>query len=795
MDRTELRRWLPMLIALLAFGFLWRAMRVPEKNDGLKVTLDLHTSCADSFQVFWDDNAGSYTSDRSLPLLVAPNRDAQRITFILPNDVRHVQGLRIDMGTQAVRMDLAAIELQGPYHSVHLNAEEITNWFAPTHDLRAFELDSTDQVLRLTCIGDDPYFASNKDLTPLTSVALNSSRPVIEPFLLSVGIALIIGVLVRLLFSIRGRTSKGPAINFEKPARHQIFASAAIALAVLLIAKGIANNVNFRDRALVVDLELTATKEDNFQVFYANKPGGFSQGFYVNSPVQAAHDRQLLSFRMPSDTLFRFLRIDPGNKQDSLQIHSMTLRCNEQEKHFDAKQLYELFKPNEQVDKFTLLSSGISIHFSGNDPFLYSDLDIGEDVRSLWEASGNGPLPFWFGLLCSMAVFAGLVRNKKLGSLLNSDRPVELVTALLFCGLISLPLLSALLPIEPAIADTEKRPLAEEPLLRMHSLLDFPVKYTRYYSDHFGFRKLLFRWNSLFHTYVLRCSSMPDNVVFGKEGFLFLIKPGIEKFYRHQEVLNEAQMQRIAERLDHRKKWLADQGIDYYLFIPPLKATMYPEMLPDKYQKVDDRSELDDLKDYLSKHSTVQLIDMRDELRDAKKVRDIYYTTDIHWNPWGGFIGYRVLMRELLKLHPELGLPCQADDYIVQTDTNDNGDLALQIALNDKLTRVTPMMVPKDPFRAIPLPEEQLPASAFFKYKPMFYQGPDPQAPKLLMFRDSFAVYLMPYLNEHFSRIVYVWTPILIPDIIEKEKPDIVVQEIMEVFLTDLLEDKLTDPL
>ena len=142
MDRTELRRWLPMLIALLAFGFLWRAMRVPEKNDGLKVTLDLHTSCADSFQVFWDDNAGSYTSDRSLPLLVAPNRDAQRITFILPNDVRHVQGLRIDMGTQAVRMDLAAIELQGPYHSVHLNAEEITNWFAPTHDLRAFELDS-----------------------------------------------------------------------------------------------------------------------------------------------------------------------------------------------------------------------------------------------------------------------------------------------------------------------------------------------------------------------------------------------------------------------------------------------------------------------------------------------------------------------------------------------------------------------------------------------------------------------------------------------------------------------------
>ena len=105
------------------------------------------------------------------------------------------------------------------------------------------------------------------------------------------------------------------------------------------------------------------------------------------------------------------------------------------------------------------------------------------------------------------------------------------------------------------------------------------------------------------------------------------------------------------------------------------------------------------------------------------------------------------------------------------------------------------MMIPKVPFRAKALPEEVLPASAFFKYKPVFNMGPDPNAPKLLMFRDSFAVYLMPYLDEHFSRSVYVWTPILIPDIIEKEKPDIVVQEIMELFLPDLLEDKLTDPL
>ncbi|MBK8340774.1 MAG: hypothetical protein IPK99_12625 [Flavobacteriales bacterium] len=119
----------------------------------------------------------------------------------------------------------------------------------------------------------------------------------------------------------------------------------------------------------------------------------------------------------------------------------------------------------------------------------------------------------------------------------------------------------------------------------------------------------------------------------------------------------------------------------------------------------------------------------------------------------------------------------------------------MQLALNDLLTRVTPMMVPRDPFRARELAEETLAGSGFFKYRPVFKQGPDPQAPKLLMFRDSFAVYLIPYLSEHFSRSVYVWSPIFIPAIVESERPDIVVQELLEVFLKDLTHDNMREDL
>ncbi|HEX2616535.1 MAG TPA: hypothetical protein VHL57_03280, partial [Flavobacteriales bacterium] len=189
----------------------------------------------------------------------------------------------------------------------------------------------------------------------------------------------------------------------------------------------------------------------------------------------------------------------------------------------------------------------------------------------------------------------------------------------------------------------------------------------------------------------------------------------------------------------------------------------------------------------------VKMIDAREELIAGRQVRDTYFTTDIHWNPWGGYLGYKVLMDRMVQDHPELGLPCRPEDYGVEAIENDQGDLALQLALNDKLTRTIYMMLPKDAPRMKELPERGLPGEAFFKYRPVFTQGPDPQAPKLLMFRDSFAVYLIPYLGEHFREAVYVWSPMFIPDIVEKEKPDIVVQEVMELFLSDLLHDKVRD--
>ena len=53
----------------------------------------------------------------------------------------------------------------------------------------------------------------------------------------------------------------------------------------------------------------------------------------------------------------------------------------------------------------------------------------------------------------------------------------------------------------------------------------------------------------------------------------------------------------------------------------------------------------------------------------------------------------------------------------------------------------------------------------------------DKALPRAVMFRDSFAGRLMPYLSEHFSRIVYLWENDFDPEVVRQEHPQVVIQE------------------
>ena len=56
---------------------------------------------------------------------------------------------------------------------------------------------------------------------------------------------------------------------------------------------------------------------------------------------------------------------------------------------------------------------------------------------------------------------------------------------------------------------------------------------------------------------------------------------------------------------------------------------------------------------------------------------------------------------------------------------------------------------------------------------------PGSPLPRAVVFRDSFGSRLVPYLSEHFSRVVYLWQNDFDADVVRQEKPDVVIQEIV----------------
>jgi hypothetical protein len=197
---------------------------------------------------------------------------------------------------------------------------------------------------------------------------------------------------------------------------------------------------------------------------------------------------------------------------------------------------------------------------------------------------------------------------------------------------------------------------------------------------------------------------------------------------------------------------------------------------------------------YLKRHSKVPIVDVRGVLRDARKLRDVYYKNDTHWNPVGAWFGYCSLMDTLRRVEPGISPAAPFASFHIVDEINEQADLAQLMGLNDVFVRHSPLMISNDSLKARDGDPGSYAGSGFFKYPPVIKVVPGSKAPRILVFRDSFTVYMIPTLSEHFSRSTYVWTPIFIPEVVLEEKPDIVVHEVMELYVSDLLKDDLPLP-
>ncbi|MGD0390444.1 MAG: hypothetical protein ABSC42_15985 [Tepidisphaeraceae bacterium] len=355
------------------------------------------------------------------------------------------------------------------------------------------------------------------------------------------------------------------------------------------------------------------------------------------------------------------------------------------------------------------------------------------------------------------------------------------VLATLFLASLFLPLIGVFFHWDPAGGSNENRRLAERPSLprSFNDLTRYSERWLSFYRDHFGLRNTLIRAVAITRFHGLR-DEMDGNVVIGKDGWLFLRSDGDENFiaYRGLNPLSDDQLDAWQNLLEKRNVWLAAQGIPFLVVIPPDKETIYPEHLPPELTPVRPESRLDQLVNRLRQsHSPIHFLDLRPALLAAKPSGLLYHRTDTHWNDSGAFVGYREIIHAVQGLLPQWKIvPQTLDDFTVGPPGPEVGDLARMMDMPDQYPdRGFPLIRKK----FYPVPPELADTHSVIAID---NQDPklSPKLPRLVFYRDSFAIGLVPMLGPHFSRIVYAFQYSMDPALIQAEKPDLVIDEFLE---------------
>ena len=346
-----------------------------------------------------------------------------------------------------------------------------------------------------------------------------------------------------------------------------------------------------------------------------------------------------------------------------------------------------------------------------------------------------------------------------------------------------------------SVLESEKRLTTNFPKIDTNSIREYTIQFENYFNDQLQGQNKFTHLNNKLRYSLFSELSTSKLVHFGEDGWLFDISGTSKIVYENKNPYTINELKQITSLLQNRNNWLKKLGIKYYVVFPLMPHHFYNEYIGKKLFKYNTETQLHQVIKYLKANSDINIIDINTSMEMAKKTsnKDLYYKIDTHWNYYGAYIAYKAIIKNIQKDFVNLKNPIPDDEINWNMLYNEEGDLARLVSLDHTLLR-------KDYFPSninINNAKKNINnnTTGFVMSGPILtYESYDSLAPKMLMFRDSYANNLIPYLSWQFSRHTYVWSTLFYPKIILSEKPDIVITEMMESTISELLKEnpKLT---
>lgn len=345
---------------------------------------------------------------------------------------------------------------------------------------------------------------------------------------------------------------------------------------------------------------------------------------------------------------------------------------------------------------------------------------------------------------------------------------LKIVYMVLICAVLAAPLL--LMPFAEQ-SSAEKRKLSAFPeLVNDEGVnLAFTGEVDTWLSEHFPLRSQIISANNFLKA-TLFDTSDEEQVIVGEDGWLFFTDTLPDYF--GEDLLSDMRLDQLATTVSLMEEHVRASGADFVFTVAPNKNTVYPEYMPNRYLKTDSDTNLTRLTRLLG--DKAYFADLRAALSD--KSVQLYHAHDSHWNAYGALCGYRAIMTAASR---------QNDLFDTATYSWENtwrGDLA---------DMIFPALDMKDKQAEFDIDWTYEFTSNYHSEEDLLITTENEGGEgSLLMFRDSFANALLPFMAQTYktttlSRV----TPY---DLRETENYDTVVVEIVERNLSNVL---LTAPI
>jgi alginate O-acetyltransferase complex protein AlgJ len=269
--------------------------------------------------------------------------------------------------------------------------------------------------------------------------------------------------------------------------------------------------------------------------------------------------------------------------------------------------------------------------------------------------------------------------------------------------------------------------------------------------------------------------STTPSVIRGRDGWLFY---GAEesRYVSGAWTPSAADLAHIADAYAARGRWCRAHGVAYVFLVAPNKSTIAPDNAPSWYRPAAP-TPLDRLLPML-RAAGVTTVDVRAQMRDAARRGEVYSRGDTHWNDAGAYVAYRAVVAALAG--------SGVRDAVVASGTrvvSTRGDLLNFSGVGGRIMdRVVMLDFPKHAHPAA-LPDLERAAAA--KEFSLHASAVDAPLPVAVIFGDSFADRIAPFLAEDFRLTVALQQKNALsaqfdPAVVLAAHANVVVQELAE---------------